>query len=104
MNIKAIKLALKGGGRTIAQFCTKHGRLMILLLVSCGVTTAIGVTACAIVFKKLETKHRKEDAEKYKKEFAKRIKDLEEEYKHNEYVLKKKINDLCKEFGIEPCF
>lgn len=52
------------------------------------------------VFDKLEKKHRKEDAEKYKKEFSRKLKEIEEKYKNNEYLMKQKIRKLCEEFGI----
>lgn len=52
------------------------------------------------VFDKLEKKHRKEDAERYKKEFSLKLKDIEEKYRNNEYLMKQKIRKLREEFGI----
>lgn len=86
---------------SIAKHFTKNGRTYAQILGGMVFASAITAAACAVAFKKIEKKHRKEDAEKYKAEFAKRLKDLEKRYQHNEYLLKKKINDLCDEFGIE---
>lgn len=63
--------------------------------------SVITAAACHHAYKQLEKKHRKEDAEKYKKQFKKRLKEIEKRYQHNEFLLKKKINELCDEFGIE---
>ena len=63
--------------------------------------SAVTAVACDKAYKKIEDKHRKKDAEKYKAEFAKSLKKIEERYQHNEYLLKKKINELCDEFGID---
>ena len=63
--------------------------------------SAVTATACHLAFKKIEAKHRKEDAERYKEAFAKQLKELEKKYQHNEYLLKKRINELCDEFGID---
>ena len=71
-----------------------------------GIVFASTITkiACDRAHKKLEAKHREEDAERYKAEFDRKLKELEEKYKNNESQLKKKINDLCDEFGIEHLF
>lgn len=67
-----------------------------------GVTVGSVTTAVVMreVFKKLEEKHRKEDAERYKKEFSRKLKDIEEKHRNNEYLLKQKIRKLCEGFGI----
>ncbi len=88
-------------GSAIAKHFTKNGRTYAQILGGIIFVSSVTAAACAVAFKKLEKKHRKEDAEKYKAEFAKRLQELEKRYQHNEYLLKKKINDLCDEFGIE---
>lgn len=64
-------------------------------------TASVAKIACDRAHKKLETKHRNEDAERYKAEFDRKLKDLENRYKNNEDILKQKIRKLCDEFGID---
>lgn len=93
---------IKEGFLACVKFVAKNdiARIVSGMLVATGMTA----TVCSYAYKRLETKHRKEDAERYKREFTKRIKEIEDQYKHNEYVMKQKINDVCKEFGIDPMF
>lgn len=95
---------LKDLGLAISKHFIKHGPTYVKITISVGVGTAIGVTACHFAYKEFIKKERKRIAEELSKEFAKKVKELEEQYKHNEYILKKKINELCDEFGIEHCY
>lgn len=88
-------------GTIVLKHFTKNGRTYAQIFAGVVFVSAVTAAACAVAFKKLEKKHRKEDAEKYKAEFAKQLKELEKRYQHNEYLLKMKINELCDEFGIE---
>lgn len=85
----------------IGKHFVKNGRTYAYIFGGIAFGSAVTAAACAVAFKKIENKHRKEDAEKYKAEFAERLKELEKRYQHNEYLLKRKINELCDEFGIE---
>lgn len=85
----------------LGKHFTKNGRTYVKIFGGIIFGSAVTAAACTIAYKKLEKKHRKEDAEKYKAEFAKRLKELEKRYQHNEYLLKMKINELCDEFGID---
>lgn len=91
---------LKELGTAITKHFVKNGRTYATIFAGMVFASAVTAAACAKAYKKIEAKHRKEDAEKYKAEFAKRLKDIEKRYQHNEYLLKKKINELCDEFGI----
>lgn len=86
----------KGIGKHILQ------NKEVYVKVAGGVVVGSATTAVVMkkVFDKLEKKHRKEDAEKYKKEFSRKLKEIEEKYKNNEYLMKQKISKLCEEFGI----
>lgn len=88
-------------GGAIAKHITKNGRTYAQILGGMIFASAVTAAACTVAFKKLEKKHRKEDAERYKAEFEKRLKELDERYQHNEFLLKKRINELCDEFGID---
>lgn len=92
---------LKDFGSAIIKHFKRNGRTYAKKIGELALGSAVTAAACAIAFKKLEKKHRIEDAKKYKEQFAKRLKELENRYQHNEYLLKKKINELCDEFGIE---
>ena len=74
----------------------------VYVKVAGGVVVGSATTAVIMkkVFDKLEKKHRKEDAERYKKEFSLKLKDIEEKYRNNEYLMKQKIRKLREEFGI----
>ena len=91
---------LKKIGKSVVDLFKNKGSVYLLFggMVFASTVTA---AACRIAYKKLEKKHREDDAEKYKAEFAKCLKELEVRYQHNEYLLKKKINELCDEFGID---
>ena len=95
---------IKEIGSAIAKHFGKNGRIYALVFGGMVFSSAVTAAACARAYKKLEKKHRKEDAQKYKEEFAKELKELEKRYQHNEYLLKMKINELCDEFGIEHVF
>ncbi|WP_202192355.1 hypothetical protein [Phocaeicola dorei] len=88
-------------GTAIVKHFSKNGPTYAKVFGGMVFASAVTAAACHVAYKKLEDKHRKEDAEKYKAEFTKRLKELEKRYQHNEYLLKKKINELCEEFGIE---
>ena len=88
-------------GRVVGKHFAKNGRTYTKIFAGVLFVSGVTVAACAAAFKKLEKKHRKEDAEKYKAEFAKQLKELEKRFQHNEYLLKMKINELCDEFGID---
>lgn len=92
---------LKDFGSAIIKHFIKNRRIYGQIFAGVALSSAVTAAACAIAFKKLEKKHRIEDAKKYEEQFAKRLKELENRYQHNEYLLKKKINELCDEFGIE---
>ena len=91
----------KNIGPAIAKHFSKNGTTYAKVFGGMVFASAVTATACHFAYKKLVAKHRKEDAERYKKEFSKRLKDLEDKYQHNEYLLKMKINKLCDEFGID---
>lgn len=91
---------IKDIASALGKHLTKNGSTYINIG-SMVFVSAVTAAACSVAYKKLEKKHRKEDAEKYKAEFAKQLKELEKKYQHNEYLLKMKINELCDEFGIE---
>ncbi|MCF2658806.1 hypothetical protein JQM83_06365 [Parabacteroides distasonis] len=95
---------IKDAGKEIVKFFSKNRGETAKTVTTVVITSSVTVFACSLAYKKLEKKHRKEDAERYKKEFKKRCDELEAKYKHNEYVLKKKINELCKDFGIDPVY
>lgn len=86
----------KGIGKHILQ------NKEVYVKVAGGVVVGSATTAVVMkkVFDKLEKKHRREDAERYKKEFSLKLKDIEEKYRNNEYLMKQKIRKLCEEFGI----
>ena len=86
----------KGIGKHILQ------NKEVYVKVAGGVVVGSATTAVIMkkVFDKLEKKHRKEDAERYKKEFSLKLKDIEEKYRNNEYLMKQKIRKLREEFGI----
>lgn len=94
----------KGMITSLVKHFTKNGRTYAQIFAGVAFGSVVAATACAHAFKKLEKKHRKEDTEKYKAEFAQQLKELENRYKHNEYLLKQKINELCDEFGIDHIF
>lgn len=94
-------LFLKSISLAIGKHFIKYGPTYAKIAIGVGVGTVIGMAACHQYYKKVIKDIEKDKAEKLAKEFAKRVKSLEEQYKHNEYVLKKKINELCDEFGIE---
>lgn len=94
-------LFLKNIGFAIGKHFIKYGPTYAKIAIGVGVGTAIGLAACNHYYKKVIKDIRKADADVAAKAFAEKIKKLEEQYKHNEYVLKKKINDLCDELGIE---
>lgn len=85
----------------LAKHFSKNGSTYAKVIGGMIFASAVTAVACNIAHKKLEAKHRKEDAEKYKEAFDKRLKEIEKKYQDNEYLLKKKINELCDEFGIE---
>lgn len=91
----------KNFGKTLFNHFRKNGSTYAIVLGGAVLTSAVTIAACHLAFKKIEAKHRKEDADKLKKEFSKKLHDLEKKYQHNEFLLKKKINDLCDEFGID---
>ena len=88
----------------LSKYFIRHGGSIAKYAAIVILTSSVTIYACRIAFERLERKHRAEDAKRYKKEFKKSLKDLEERYAHNEYLLKKRINDLCKEYGIENIF
>ena len=92
---------LKKIGLTIVKHFKKNGSTYVKMFGSMVFASAVTAAACRIAYKKLEEKHRKDDAEKYKAEFSKRLQELEKRYQHNEYLLKIRINELCDEFGID---
>lgn len=92
---------LKKIGIAIVKHFRKNGSTYAKIFGGIVFGSAVTAAACCNAYKKLEKKHRKDDAEKYKAEFGKRLKELEKQYLHNEYLLKKKINELCDEFGID---
>ena len=100
MNLTIIKEI----GSAILKHFTMNGRTYAQIFAGVAFGSAVTAAACALAFKKLEKKHRKEDAQKYEEAFAKRLKELEKRYQHNEYLLKMKINELCDEFGIEHVY
>lgn len=91
----------KNIANAIGKHFVKNGSTYAKIFGGMVFASAVTAAACAMAFRKLEKKHRKEDAEKYKAEFSNRLKELEKRYQHNEYLLKKKINEVCDEFGIE---
>jgi hypothetical protein len=95
---------LKNFGKTLFDHFRKNGSTYAKVVGGAVFSSAITVAACHMAFKKIETKHRKEDAEKLKKEFSKKLHDLEKRYQHNEFLLKQKINELCDEFVIDHVF
>lgn len=95
---------LKNIGEVVGKHLAKNGSTYVKVGGSAVVASAATVAVCHVVYKQLETKHRKEDAEKYKAEFNMKLQELEERHKHNEFILKMKVNDLCKEYGIDPVF
>lgn len=100
MNVTLIKEFFTATAKHVA----KNGSTYAKVLGGMVFASAITAVACHRAHKKLEAKHRKEDAEKYKAEFDKRLKELEDKYKNNEELLKKKINELCDEFGIDHVY
>lgn len=54
------------------------------------------------VFRQLKKKHDRETAKKMSIEFNKKLKAIEEKYKNNEELLKRKMYDLCLEFDLNP--
>lgn len=46
--------------------------------------------------------HDKKTARKMSKVFHKKLKDIEKKYSDNEELLKRKMYDLCIEFGLDP--
>lgn len=92
---------LKGFISKIVTHFVKNGSTYGKVLGGMVFASAVSVAACHKAHKKLEKKHREEDAKKYQEEFDRRLNILEDRYQHNEYLLKKKINELCDEFGIE---
>lgn len=92
---------LKNFGKAIFRNLRKNGRTYAKFVG--GMVFASAVTAAAYhkAYKKLEEKHRNEDAKRYQAVFGKRLKELEERYQQNEYLLKKRINEVCDEFEIE---
>lgn len=99
MNLAFLK---KIGIRVVDLFKNKGS--LYLLFGGMAFASTVTAAACHIAYKKLEKKHREDDAEKYKAEFAKHLKELEVRYQHNEFLLKKKINELCDEFGIDHVY
>lgn len=87
-------------GKSIAKNKSKIAIAGGAAAVSSIITAAISNKA----HKNIETRHRKEDAVKYKAEFDRRLKEIENKYKNNEAELKRKVNDLCREFSIAPLF
>lgn len=53
-------------------------------------------------YEELLKQHDKETAKRMAKEFNTKLKQIKKEQKDNEEMLKKKMKDLCKEFGINP--
>lgn len=96
MNLSNFSKLLSG----IAKHFAKNGPVYTKCVGGAVLVSAVTIAACHVAYKKLEEKHRKEDAEKYKQEFTKKLKELEKRYQHNEFLLKRKINELCEEFGI----
>lgn len=88
----------KAVGKHLAKNGQQYGQIAIGMVFA----TTIALAASNKAHKKLEAKHRKEDAERMQAEFDKKLHEIEKRYKHNEYVMKQRINDLCKEFGIDP--
>ena len=97
MNLAFIKELIPA----IVKHFQKNGATYAKVVGGMVFASTVTAAACHVAYKKIEKKHRNDNAKKYKEEFAKRLKELEDRYKHNEYLLKKKINELCDEFGIE---
>lgn len=97
-------VGLKSFFMSIGKHLIKNKQTYVKVVGGMVFASSITAAVCHYAYKKLEKKHRREDAEQYKKDFGRRLKDLEDQYKNNEYLLKKRINDLCDEFGIEPYF
>lgn len=92
---------LKNFGLAVGKHLIKYGPTYAKIAIGVGVGTLIGITACRVYYQKVIKTTTTDLAKEMEKEFARRVKELEDKYKHNEYVFKKKINDLCDEFGIE---
>lgn len=90
--------------KAIGNFFAKNGKPIATVGGAAIASSVITAAAVHYAHKKIESKHRKEDAEKYKAEFDRRLEALENKYKNNEAELKRKVNDLCREFSIAPLF
>lgn len=89
---------------SLGDWAAKNGRTIAIAGGSAAAGSIITVAICNKAHKNIETKHRKEDAEKYKAVFDRRVKEIENKYKNNEAEMKRKVNELCRELGIDPLY
>lgn len=53
-------------------------------------------------FKKFLKEHDKKTAKKMSEEFGKKLDAIKKKYRNDEELRKRKMYDLCKEFGLDP--
>ena len=82
----------------------KHATKILLVASTALVTYFLTSKSKDKAYAKLIEKHDKETAEKISKEMNEKIDELEERYKNNEKKLKEEINNLFRQYGLDPIY
>lgn len=91
---------------SLTEAAIEYGPKLVKAAAKIVAGAIIGAITMALIknraWRKWVKEHDRETAKRMREEFDKKLKDIQKKYSDNEELLKRKIYDLCREFGLNP--